>query len=141
MMGQKADSLDDVPCGSNVGLIGIDQFLVKTGTLTTIDENCHPIRPMAFSVSPVVKLAIKCKNPKDMPKLQEGLRRLVKSDPSVLVTLDEETNENIVAGVGEIHLKFCLKTLREDFCQGAIDFETSDPVVQYKELISASSTK
>jgi len=68
MMGARVEQVDDVPCGNTVGLIGVDQYIIKTGTITTIDD-CYPIRPMKFSVSPVVRVAIVADNAKDLPKL------------------------------------------------------------------------
>merc|ERR1712200_293764 len=59
-----------------------DQFLVKTGTLTTF-ENAHNMKQMKFSVSPVVRVAVEPKDPQHLPKLVEGLKRLEKSDPIV----------------------------------------------------------
>ncbi len=53
---------------------------------------------MKFSVSPVVRVAVEAKNPSDLPKLVEGLKRLAKSDPMVLCII-EESGEHIVAGV------------------------------------------
>ena len=84
MMGRYVESIEDVPCGNIAGLVGVDQFLVKTGTITTF-ENAHNMRVMKFSVSPVVRVAVECKNPGDLPKLVEGLKRLAKSDPMVQV--------------------------------------------------------
>ena len=52
---------------------------------------------MKFSVSPVVRVAVEAKNPSDLPKLVEGLKRLAKSDPMVQCTT-EESGEHIVAG-------------------------------------------
>ena len=68
---------------------------------------------MKFSVSPVVRVAVEVKNPSDLPKLVEGLKRLAKSDPMVQCTI-EESGEHIVAGAGELHLEICLKDLEED---------------------------
>lgn len=68
---------------------------------------------MKFSVSPVVRVAVEAKNPGDLPKLVEGLKRLSKSDPMVQI-LTEESGEHIVAGAGELHLEICLKDLEED---------------------------
>lgn len=68
---------------------------------------------MKFSVSPVVRVAVEAKNPSDLPKLVEGLKRLAKSDPMVQCTI-EESGEHIVAGAGELHLEICLKDLEED---------------------------
>lgn len=52
---------------------------------------------MKFSVSPVVRVAVEVKNPSDLPKLVEGLKRLAKSDPMVQCSI-EESGEHIVAG-------------------------------------------
>ena len=68
---------------------------------------------MKFSVSPVVRVAVEAKNPSELPKLVEGLKRLAKSDPMVQCTI-EESGEHIVAGAGELHLEICLKDLEED---------------------------
>lgn len=52
--------------------------------------------------------------------------------------MDEETNQNIIAGVGELHLEICLKDLRDDFCNG-ITFNVSEPVVLYRETVTGES--
>jgi elongation factor 2 len=68
------------------GLLGVDAYLIKTGTITT-SEVAHSIRQMKFSVTPVMRVAVNCKNAADLPKLVEGLKRLAKSDPLVQVTM------------------------------------------------------
>lgn len=93
--------------GNICGLVGVDQFLVKTGTITTF-KDAHNLRVMKFSVSPVVRVAVEPKNPADLPKLVEGLKRLAKSDPMVQCII-EESGEHIIAGAGELHLEICLK--------------------------------
>merc|ERR1712240_279904 len=135
MMGRYTEPIEDVPCGNICGLVGVDQFLVKTGTLTTF-ENAHNMKQMKFSVSPVVRVAVEPKDPQHLPKLVEGLKRLAKSDPMVL-TLTEESGEHIVAGAGELHLEICLKDLEED--HACIPLKKSDPVVSYRETVSAES--
>lgn len=57
--------------GNICGLVGVDQFLVKTGTISTF-KDAHNLRVMKFSVSPVVRVAVEPKNPADLPKLVEG---------------------------------------------------------------------
>lgn len=149
MMGRYVEPIEDVPCGNIVGLVGVDQFLVKTGTITTFEQvsveqilslsyflllalsscytsitttsllaqlfcpQAHNMRVMKFSVSPVVRVAVEAKNPADLPKLVEGLKRLAKSDPMVQCII-EESGEHIIAGAGELHLEICLKDLEED---------------------------
>jgi len=137
MMGRYTEPIEDVPCGNICGLVGVDQFLVKTGTLTTF-ENAHNMKQMKFSVSPVVRVAVEPKDPQHLPKLVEGLKRLAKSDPMVL-TLTEESGEHIVAGAGELHLEICLKDLEED--HACIPLKKSDPVVSYRETVQEESTQ
>merc|ERR1719162_2016250 len=88
MMGRSTEQIPDVPCGNTVALVGVDQYLLKSGTITTIDS-AHNIVQMKYSVSPVVKVAVKPKDGKDLPKLVEGLKKLSKSDPLVVCTTEE----------------------------------------------------
>merc|ERR1711977_334746 len=137
MMGGRVEAIEDVPAGNICGLVGVDQFLVKTGTLTTLKE-AHNMKVMKFSVSPVVRVAVEPKNPADLPKLVEGLKRLAKSDPMVQCII-EESGEHIIAGAGELHLEICLKDLEEDHAQ--IPLKKSDPVVSYRETVSEESNQ
>jgi len=137
MMGRYTEAIEDVPCGNICGLVGVDQFLVKTGTLTTFRE-AHNMKVMKFSVSPVVRIAVEAKNPSDLPKLVEGLKRLAKSDPMVQCII-EESGEHIIAGAGELHLEICLKDLEED--HACIPIKKSDPVVSYRESVTEESSE
>lgn len=71
MMGRYVEAIEDVPSGNICGLVGVDQFLVKTGTISTF-KDAHNLKVMKFSVSPVVRVAVEPKNPADLPKLVEG---------------------------------------------------------------------
>merc|ERR1711994_979258 len=137
MMGRTTEQIADVPCGNTVALVGIDQFILKSGTLTTIDT-AHNIADMKYSVSPVVKVAVKVKDGKELPKLVEGLKKLSKSDPLVVCTT-EESGEHVIAGCGELHVEICLKDLREEYAQ--CDFSVSDPVVSYRETVQEESSQ
>ena len=154
MMGRYIEPIEDCPAGNIVGLVGIDQFLLKSGTLTT-SETAHNMRVMRFSVSPVVQVAVEVKNAADLPKLVEGLKRLSKSDPCVQAWISD-TGEHIVAGAGELHLEICLKVrifhplshecllkfvfqdLEED--HAGVPLKKSDPVVPYCETVKAESS-
>merc|ERR1711904_679623 len=60
MMAGKTEPIDDVPCGNTVGIVGVDQYILKTGTIT--DENskdAHNIKVMKYSVSPVVQQSVR----------------------------------------------------------------------------------
>jgi len=156
MMGRYVEPIEDCPSGNIVGLVGIDQFLLKTGTLTT-SETAHNMKVMKFSVSPVVQVAVEVKNAADLPKLVEGLKRLSKSDPCVQAWISE-TGEHIVAGAGELHLEICFEgrpvccmfsafhpnmysanqDLQED--HAGVPLKISDPVVGYRETVKAESS-
>ena len=131
MMAGKYEGVPDVPCGNTVALVGVDQFLMKQGTITT-DENAHNIKVMKYSVSPVVRVAVSVKDAKDLPKLVDGLKKLSKSDPLVLC-ITEDSGEHVIAGCGELHVEICLKDLEEDFAKCPI--VKGDPVVTYKETV------
>jgi elongation factor 2 len=135
MMGRYVEHIEDVPAGNTVGLVGVDQYVIKTGTITT-SETSYPIRPLKFSVSPVVRVAVEPKNPADLPKLVEGMKRLSKSDPIVVCTIEEATGEHIVAGAGELHLEICLKDLGE---LAGIELKINDPVVSFRETVTTKS--
>merc|ERR1712045_146276 len=136
MMGRTTEQIPDVPCGNTVALVGVDQYILKSGTLTTIDT-AHNIADMKYSVSPVVKVAVKVKDGKELPKLVEGLKKLSKSDPLVVCTT-EESGEHVIAGCGELHVEICLKDLREEYAQ--CEFSISDPVVSYRETVNNESS-
>ncbi|RZC91162.1 hypothetical protein C5167_027226 [Papaver somniferum] len=138
--GKKQEPVDYVPCGNLVGLGGIEHFITKSATLAG-DEHVKacPIRAMQFSVSPVVRIAVGCKNAADLPKLVEALKRLAKSDPLVACTV-EETGEHTVAGAGELHLEICLKDLEEVFMRGT-EITKSEPIVSYRETVRERSSR
>ena len=68
MMGRTVESVADIPAGNVCGIVGVDQYLVKGGTITTF-KDAYNMRVMKFSVSPVVRVAVKPKNSADLPKL------------------------------------------------------------------------
>jgi len=138
MMGRYVEQLQDCPCGNICGLVGVDSYLLKTGTISTHVE-AHCFVTMKYSVSPVVRCSVDCKNASDLPKLMEGLKRLAKSDPLVQC-ITSRTGEHIIAGAGELHLEICLKDLRDDFMKGA-PIQVGRPVVSFCESVSAESTQ
>jgi elongation factor 2 len=136
MMGRYTETVTDIPAGNTCGLVGVDAYLVKSGTITD-HENACTIKTMKFAVSPVVRVAVSVKNASDLPKLVEGLKKLSKSDPMVRCETTE-AGEHIIAGCGELHLEICLKDLADDFMKGA-PLVTSEPVVTYCETVTIQS--
>merc|ERR1712013_753913 len=135
MMGGRVEAIEDVPAENICGLVGVDQFLVKTGTITTFKE-AHNMKVMKFSVSPVVRVAVEPKNPADLPKLVEGLKRLAKSDPVVSYseTVSEESSIMCLSKSPNKHNRLFMKAvpmpdgLSEDIENGEVnprdDFKT-----------------
>jgi len=135
MMGKYTEQVADVPAGNTCALVGVDQYLLKSGTICTA-EDAHCIKTMKFSVSPVVRCAVEPKNSADLPKLVEGMKRLAKSDPMVLC-YTEESGEHIIAASGELHLEICLQDLQNDFM--GTEVKVSDPVVSFRETVTEKS--
>jgi len=138
MFGRYVEAVEDVPSGNVVALVGVDQFLVKTGTITDENEkDCCPLVQMKYAVSPVVTVAVEPKNPSELPKLVEGLKRLAKSDPLVVCAVSP-SGEHLISGSGELHLEICLKDLKDDFT--GIELTVSPPVVSFRETVTAESS-
>lgn len=135
MVGNKTETCDFVECGNTVALVGVDQFILKSCTITT-HPTAYPIKTMKFSVSPVVRVSVAPKNPSDLPKLVEGLIKLSKSDPCVQVITKD--GENIVAGVGELHIEICMNDLRAFM---KCDLKVGDPIVPLRETVLAKSSQ
>jgi len=135
MMGRYVEGIEDCPAGNTISLVGIDAYLLKCGTVSTAPE-AHPFRSMAFSVSPVVKVAVKAKNPIDNPKLVEAMKKLSNVEPCARCYQDAATGEQVLAATGELHMEICLKDL-EEFARCPI--VASEPVVSYMETVSAAS--
>ncbi|ONI12060.1 hypothetical protein PRUPE_4G141700 [Prunus persica] len=82
---------------------------------------------MKFSISPVVRVAVQCKVASDLSKLFEDFKRLAKSDPMVVCSI-EESGEHIIAGAGEHHLEIS-------------EIIKSDPVVSFRETVLEKSSR
>lgn len=68
MMGKKAENVSSVSCGNLIALSGFDDCMIKTGTISTLQE-ASTIKTMKYSVNPIVKVSVKPKNPQDLTKL------------------------------------------------------------------------
>ena len=138
LMGGKVDRMDDIPAGNTCALTGLDDYIVKSGTIASLEE-AHPIKNMKFSVSPVVQKSVTTKKASDLGKLSEGLKKLKSMDSAVEVK-HLPSGEYIVAGPGNLHLEICLEDLKR-YVKGA-ELVIGEPVVQYKEtIIAAPDTK
>jgi elongation factor 2 len=137
MMGRHVESIGDCPCGNTIALVGIDEYMVKGGTITD-SEAAYPIQTMKFSVFPVISVAVSPQKKEDLPKLVTGLKNLSTSDPCVVCTISE-CGEHIVEATGELHLEISLKDLEEVYAQ--IPLKISQPIVSYRETVTAESDR
>jgi elongation factor 2 len=141
MMGKFNAPMESCVAGNVVGITGIDKFINKTCTLT--EDKCKdasPIGELNFSVSPVVKIAIRAADPSQQMELIEGMKKLSNSDSLVECTMDEETGELIVAGAGELHIEICLNDLENYYCKG-IKIIKSKPAVTFVETVTKQSNE
>ena len=134
MMGRGYNSIPDCPAGNIVGLVGVEGFLKKTGTVTT-EQHSYNIKTMKFSVSPVVKVAVAPKKSQDLNHFKEGLEKLTKSDPLCVVEYNEQ-GQATVACAGELHLEIILSDLKEFYAK--CDFVVEKPQVKYYEGFTGS---
>lgn len=139
MMGAKASAVDKVIAGNTAALTGVDNYIVKTATITSAPD-VYNIVDMNFTVSPVVSVAVECKNGADIADLIKGLKLLVKSDPLCQYTTDKKTGQTVISGAGELHLEICVQDLREMFAP-KVQITVSDPVVPFRETITAPTSQ
>lgn len=125
--------VDAIPAGNIAGIVGLKAAHAGE-TVTTAD--IVGFEAITHMFEPVVSKAIEAKNPKDLPKLIEVLRQLSKEDPTLKVTINQETGENIMAGLGELHLEIKEHLITRE---KGIDIVTSDPIVVYRESVQKES--
>jgi elongation factor 2 len=127
-------ALTEVGPGAVCGIMGMEQAVLKSGTLAEAPSRTYPLKTLKFSVSPVVRVAVRTKRPGDAQKLAPAMRRLQQSDPCAQCFVDEQTGERIVAGVGELHVEVCVHALAE---LAGCEVVAAEPVVQYSEAATA----
>lgn len=137
LMGRSVESISEAQCGNIIALVGIDNELSKTGTITD-HPSAHTIRNMKYSVSPVVKVAVEPKNMADLPKLIEGLIKLSKSDSIVQCSKIESTGQHVISASGELHIETCLYDLLNKYTHN-LEIVKSEPIVSYKETVLKKS--
>jgi len=120
---------EDIFTGDIAAAIGFD----STTTGDTLCDEKHPIILEAIEFpAPVMSLSIKPKSQIDQDKLTKGLIRLAEEDPTFTVKTDEETDEVILSGMGELHLEIIVDRLKHEF---SVEAEVGAPKVAYRETI------
>jgi elongation factor G len=116
--------------GDIVALIGMK--FTKTGD--TLCDNDKPLLLESIHIpQTVVELKILPPKPKEQQKLGEALGKLANEDPSFRVRFNEETEETVISGMGELHLEIIIDRLRTEF---KVDVEVGEPAVAFRETIT-----
>jgi elongation factor G len=129
MHANKREDVDIVYAGDIAAAIG----LKYTGTGDTLCDESNPVllESMEFP-DPVISIAIEPKTKADRDKLSVALQKLAEEDPTFKIRYDEETNQTIISGMGELHLDIIVDRLKREFKVGV---NVGQPQVAYKESI------
>jgi elongation factor 2 len=115
----------------NICAVGGLRDAVAGATVTTL-KDMEPFEKITHYSEPVVTMAIEAKHMKDLPKLVEVLRTVAKADPSLVVQINQETGENLLSGMGELHLEITIyRIVNEHKCE----IKSSPPIVVYRENV------
>lgn len=127
---KEREEISEAGAGEIVALVGMRT--TKTGdTLCDVD---HPLLLESIHIPvSVIELKIQPAKQKDKDKLGEALSKLVNEDPSFHARYDEETEETVISGMGELHLEIMVDRLKEEF---KIEVEVGEPSVAFRETIS-----
>jgi elongation factor 2 len=134
-MGAFREIVDKITAGNIAALLGLD--LARAGeTLVDIAyrDFMVPFERIKYVSEPVITIAVEPKNPKDLPRLVDAMNRLSIEDPNLVATINKETGEYLLSGMGELHLEIAVKFLQD--YSGGLEVITSKPIVVYRESIS-----
>ncbi len=133
MHANRREEIEVVRAGDIAAAIG----LKNTTTGETLCEKKHPIALEAMDFpEPVVQLAIEPKTKADHDRLASSLAKLTKEDPTFISRVDDETNQVLISGMGELHLEILVERLLREFNVSA---SVSRPQVAYRETISTAA--
>lgn len=127
------EEVEEVYSGDIAAAVG----LKETTTGNTLCDEAHPIilESIVFP-EPVISIAIEPKTKADQEKMGVALSKLAEEDPTFRVSSDEETNQIIIAGMGELHLDVLVERMRREF---NVEANVGKPQVSYRETIKGDA--
>ncbi len=128
------EEIEEAYAGEIVAAIGLKDTV--TGD-TLSDENAPIVLESISFPEPVISLAIEPKTKSDQEKLGYALQRLAEEDPTFRVKVDPETNQTIIAGMGELQLEVLVDRMKREF---KVEANVGQPQVAYKETIQQTAT-
>ncbi len=130
--GIKPEIIDSIPSGNVCAISGV---LGNAGETVTLQEE-HAFEELKHIFEPVITKAIEPKKPSDLPKLIEVLRKVGREDPSIHIEINEETGENLISGMGELHLEIIENRI---VTEKGVEVKTSHPIVVFRESVTKMS--
>lgn len=130
--GIKPEIIEQVPAGNVLAISGLVGSAGETITL----EPEQPFEELKHIFEPVITKAVKPSKPQDLPKVVEVLRKVSKEDPSIKIEINEETGENLMSGMGELHLEIVENRIKTE---KGVEILTSSPIIVYRESITKPS--
>lgn len=130
--GVKPEQLDEVPAGNVLAISGVN---VEVGETITNTEQT-PFEELKHIFQPVITKSIEVTKPQDLPKLIEVLRKVGKEDPSVKIEINEETGENLLSGMGELHLEIIEGRIKTE---KGLEVKMGTPIIVYRETLNKPS--
>jgi len=130
-MGAERIEVDELAAGNIAAVTGLKDAIVGS-TVSTL-QDMVPFESLKHYSEPVMTVAVEAKSMKDLPKLVEVLRQVAKEDPTVQVSINEETGEHLISGMGELHLEIITGRIKRD---KGVEIITSPPIVVYRETIT-----
>ncbi len=130
MHANKQNPIDKVEAGDIAAGVGFKD--IRTGD-TLCDEKRPIILESMVFPDPVIGIAVEPKSQKDMDKLGMALAKLADEDPTFRVKYDEDTNQTVISGMGELHLEIIVDRLRREF---KVECNQGAPQVNYKEALT-----
>ncbi|UCD03261.1 MAG: elongation factor EF-2 [Candidatus Aenigmatarchaeota archaeon] len=129
--GAQRITMDEVVAGNIVGIVGLKSAF-SGETLAEADYAIPAFESIKHIFEPVVTKAVEPKQPKQLAKLIEFLRKTSREDPTMKVQINEDTGEYLVSGLGELHIDAKIERPLKD---AEIDVSVSPPIVIYKESV------
>ncbi|MDQ3012031.1 MAG: elongation factor G, partial [Acidobacteriota bacterium] len=129
MHANKREEVAEAYAGEIVALVGLKSG--TTGDTICVESSPVVLEEMIFP-TPVISLAIEPKTRPDQEKLSLAMARLAQEDPSFRVHTDQETNQTIISGMGELHLEIIVDRLKREY---NVDANVGKPQVAYRETI------
>ena len=129
MHANQREELKEVRAGDIAAAVGLKE--ATTGD-TLCDINNEVVLERMIFPEPVIHVAVEPKTKADQEKMGIALNRLAQEDPSFRVKTDEETNQTIISGMGELHLEILVDRMRREF---GVEANVGAPQVAYREAI------